>query len=195
MVDYSKLKVTELKEELKKRGLPLTGLKAALVTRLTEADAQADQIQTTEGPPQPQDAVKDAEDVKEAVPVNAPVERTGEEVVESQQDAAASAPLAKDAAETIEGATSGAEAIANDVPVIQAVDEVDEVEHAKEDEAMLANISKKLPPGEPSVEPTADVPMLDETAVETTALTIDDKPTRESEPDNTIPPPAESTTE
>ena len=195
MVDYSKLKVTELKEELKKRGLPLTGLKAALVTRLTEADAQADQIQTTEGPPQPQDAVKDAEDVKEAVPVNAPVERTGEEVVESQQDAAASAPLAKDAAETIEGATSGAEAIANDVPVIQAVDEVDEVEHAKEDEAMLADISKKLPSGEPSVEPTADVPMLDETAVDTTALTIDDKPTRESEPDNTIPPPAESTTE
>ncbi|KAK9314352.1 hypothetical protein V1522DRAFT_413760 [Lipomyces starkeyi] len=38
-MDYSKLKVVELKEELKNRGLSTVGLKKDLVQRLTEADA------------------------------------------------------------------------------------------------------------------------------------------------------------
>ena len=38
MADYNKLTVVKLKEELKNRGLPQTGLKAVLVARLTEAD-------------------------------------------------------------------------------------------------------------------------------------------------------------
>lgn len=45
MVDYAKLKVTELKEELGKRGLPKAGLKADLVKKLVEADAQAERAQ------------------------------------------------------------------------------------------------------------------------------------------------------
>jgi len=41
MTDYNKLTVVKLKEELKQRGLQQTGLKAALVARLTEFDAQS----------------------------------------------------------------------------------------------------------------------------------------------------------
>ena len=40
MTDYDKLTVVKLREELVKRGLPKTGLKAALVQRLLEADSQ-----------------------------------------------------------------------------------------------------------------------------------------------------------
>ncbi|KAM3064915.1 hypothetical protein ACMFMG_011258 [Clarireedia jacksonii] len=38
MTDWNKLKVVDLRNELKKRGLPQTGLKPALVARLTEAE-------------------------------------------------------------------------------------------------------------------------------------------------------------
>ena len=43
MTDYEKLTVVKLREELVKRGLPKSGLKAALIQRLVEADAQLDQ--------------------------------------------------------------------------------------------------------------------------------------------------------
>ncbi|MCJ1338599.1 hypothetical protein MMC09_003888 [Bachmanniomyces sp. S44760] len=54
MTDYSKLTVVKLKEELKLRNLPQTGLKALLVARLSEADTQAQQhpLETDESKPQ-----------------------------------------------------------------------------------------------------------------------------------------------
>ncbi|KAI4087836.1 MAG: hypothetical protein LQ344_006528 [Seirophora lacunosa] len=42
MTDYEKLTVVKLREELTKRDLPKTGLKAALIQRLVEADAQSE---------------------------------------------------------------------------------------------------------------------------------------------------------
>lgn len=51
-MDWAKLKVTELKAELKKRGLPVHGLKAELVERLTNADAEQAQGSTEDGAPE-----------------------------------------------------------------------------------------------------------------------------------------------
>ena len=43
MTEYDKVTVIKLREELVKRGLPKTGLKATLIQRLVEADAQSEQ--------------------------------------------------------------------------------------------------------------------------------------------------------
>ena len=51
MSDYEKLTVVKLREELVNRGLPKTGLKAALVQRLVEADAQSGSADAAPGKP------------------------------------------------------------------------------------------------------------------------------------------------
>ena len=48
MPEYEKLTVVNLREELVKRGLPKTGLKAVLVQRLQEADAQAERTEQSD---------------------------------------------------------------------------------------------------------------------------------------------------
>ncbi|KZF22820.1 hypothetical protein L228DRAFT_247215 [Xylona heveae TC161] len=50
MTDYSKLKVVDLKAELKQRGLPQTGLKQALIDRLVEDDANSQSAAADETP-------------------------------------------------------------------------------------------------------------------------------------------------
>lgn len=70
MSDYDKLTVIKLREELVKRELPKTGLKAALVQRLVEADAVSRAVAVTPSDPvaeqqleevsKPDSAVKDA---------------------------------------------------------------------------------------------------------------------------------------
>ncbi|KAG7009400.1 hypothetical protein G7Y79_00002g005150 [Physcia stellaris] len=74
MADYDKLTVVKLREELVKRGLPKTGLKAALVQRLVEADAQSEQDvpiedeQNTSSHPETRPDVKDSLAAPENVP-------------------------------------------------------------------------------------------------------------------------------
>lgn len=57
MPDYSKLTVVKLRDLLSKRGLPKTGLKPILVQRLSEADAQSQEVGST----------KDAEAVEPSI--------------------------------------------------------------------------------------------------------------------------------
>ncbi|MCJ1473996.1 hypothetical protein MMC13_002652 [Lambiella insularis] len=67
MTDYSKYTVVKLKEELKARGLPQTGLKAVLIQRLSEAvsseeaPAVPDAVETTEKEPESNAQLPDSE--------------------------------------------------------------------------------------------------------------------------------------
>ncbi len=55
MPDYEKLTVVKLRDELVARGLPKTGLKAALVQRLIEADAQSEKAESAANKPSEED--------------------------------------------------------------------------------------------------------------------------------------------
>ena len=69
MGEYEKLTVVKLREELVKRGLPKTGLKAALVQRLVESDEHSASV---EGPGEPKESHVPSENV-EVVGENAPI--------------------------------------------------------------------------------------------------------------------------
>ena len=58
MSEYDRLTVVKLREELVKRGLPKSGLKAILVSRLIEADAQAGPTQVAPQNPDPEQSAQ-----------------------------------------------------------------------------------------------------------------------------------------
>ncbi|KAL8716396.1 MAG: hypothetical protein Q9220_000303 [cf. Caloplaca sp. 1 TL-2023] len=64
MTEYEKLTVAKLREELVKRGLPKTGLKAVLIQRLAEADIQSAETGAT--PDDTEAKSSEQDDVKEA---------------------------------------------------------------------------------------------------------------------------------
>ncbi|KAJ8100309.1 hypothetical protein POJ06DRAFT_196486 [Lipomyces tetrasporus] len=102
-MDYSKLKVVELKEELKSRGLSTAGLKKDLVQRLTDADAASAteenesterQVEATEqaeetAPAAESGGVQSETPVPESPKVEAPVQvaisETGTTVIEAAE--------------------------------------------------------------------------------------------------------------
>ena len=81
MTEYDKLTVVKLREELVNRGLPKTGLKAALIQRLVDSDAQAEQAASVA----PSDADKEQRDIEEPI-----------ETVESTAQEAPPTPTVKD---------------------------------------------------------------------------------------------------
>lgn len=65
MPDYEKLTVVKLRDELVARGLPKTGLKAALVQRLIEADGQSEKAEPVEK--EPSESIPEDDSVTKAV--------------------------------------------------------------------------------------------------------------------------------
>ena len=83
MTDYEKLTVVKLREELVNRGLPKTGLKAALIQRLVEADTHVGGGELADGKPAPEQPLQEVqEDEQEAKEVTAPPQTE----VEAQED-------------------------------------------------------------------------------------------------------------
>ncbi len=83
MTDYEKLTVVKLREELVNRGLPKTGLKAALIQRLVEADTQFGSGEVAHRKPAPEQPPQEVqEDEQEAAEVTVPPQTK----VEAQED-------------------------------------------------------------------------------------------------------------
>lgn len=88
MADYSKWKVTDLKAELKRRGIPQTGLrvKQNFIDKLVEEDEKGGSEAVSEEQPAPQDAPQETpqEDVQPAQPEQKAPEPTTDDATESQ---------------------------------------------------------------------------------------------------------------
>ena len=125
MSEYDKLTVVKLREELVKRGLPKTGLKAVLVQRLLEADAQSEQQTPV---PEPGDVeshhqippeAKDSTTVPEAVSEEVGVPEVAQAEAQLNEEVnhdAADQTFASSAAE-IEGRSEPAVHVTNGIPV------------------------------------------------------------------------------
>ena len=97
MTDYSKLTVVKLKEVLKERGLQVSGNKAALVTRLEENDAEAQQEVQADNDVAQEEAAEagEAEEEiarsesppKEDAPETTPLDRDAPDVTEAKSQA------------------------------------------------------------------------------------------------------------
>ncbi|KAJ3561100.1 hypothetical protein NPX13_g9073 [Xylaria arbuscula] len=116
MADYSKMKVVELKAELKRLGLPQNGLKAELVSRLEEAiPSEGDPTASSEPPAepsadttaaleetQPSEDVGAASDVPEPVEAESPPEQLpAEEAATTTQDGTADDTTEQTASTTV----------------------------------------------------------------------------------------------
>lgn len=107
MTDYSKMKNDELQALLKQRGLPHTGKKADMITRLQEADKKAPDTQETKSATAPSsttlaagdDEIDWDDDAADATKPDKPAEEVAPAADEEEKKAEAAAPAADAEAE------------------------------------------------------------------------------------------------
>ncbi|KAI1351493.1 hypothetical protein F5Y01DRAFT_282491 [Xylaria sp. FL0043] len=152
MADYSKMKVVELKAELKRLGLPQNGLKAELVSRLEEATATAsedDPAATSEPPAEPTttepdeaqpaevqppkdvEAVREVEDTEAANGArDSPKDASTQETTQEPQDASA-ATVAQDSSTDDGPAQNTSHVAVSETPSLPVAEVVQDVQKRK----------------------------------------------------------------
>ena len=106
MTDYSKLTVVKLKDILKERGLPLTGLKAALIARLVEDDQKVndppDEKDEKDAPTQPEEQDTKQDDI----PIPSPATQTQPEVEQAAPEVSLADDPPASTVQTLDGSGS-----------------------------------------------------------------------------------------
>ena len=174
MSEYDKLTVVKLREELVKRGLPKTGLKAVLVQRLVEADAQPEQ-QTPASErgdvklhQQTQLDAKDSTIVPEAAAEAPSEEVPGLQQAEAQLKEEASHdaadPIIASPAVEIEGTSESAVHLTNGIPVEELSAKAEEATISSTDNSAkkASSESERQQPTEAYLEPKSDLDVAGE---------------------------------
>ncbi|KAI3341977.1 hypothetical protein F4824DRAFT_447767 [Ustulina deusta] len=133
MADYSKMKVVELKAELKRLGLPQNGLKAELVARLEEATASEDDPTAASGPPPEPTATAEPDEAQpseDAEPASDTPELPRVETTQEPQ-AGSAATIAQDSSASDVPAQTTSSANVSETPSLPTAEVVQDVQKRK----------------------------------------------------------------
>lgn len=197
MTDYEKLTVIKLREGLVQRGLPKTGLKAALIQRLQEADAQlgsTDPAPATLATKQPDRTAQDAAPASQEVlePVATPNNESAGEDANASNGAPQASEVEPDADEDASG-TAKAEVAGREENKVEK--EPKEVIQASRNEQVSAQLSADLPMGIPVSGTPDHNPQVEQDSQSDILPGVMTQPAQETDPPLQLPTPVQTQTE